>query len=575
MTSNVSQVITDVRQLPSVRQNKGLLVLSTIIINVLSLGLPLLTLQVYDRILPNPGSGTLNIMIMALCVIVMLEVTLRLSRTYLISWKGAAFEYEMMSQAVKRILNSDLAAINNVGIGENLNRLSAISRLREFYNGYTLITFIDLGFAAVFMGLIAYIGGWIAFIPMVIMAAFFFTSYHYGWELKAALMYRDDSDDRRYNFMIGALEGIHTLKAMALENHFLRRYERHEKVSTLANYDVTMAASSSFNAASVYSHMIIAATIAVGAMMVLHGQLSSGGLIACVLLSGRLMQPVQRSLGLWARYQDFQVAQEKAKHVLEMPQIRWRNSSDESPMIGRGVSTLSLRDVGFYVHAQNRWVFNKVNLHVKQGMCIHISGGHGAGRTTILNMIAGVYRPSDGEILIEGQPVQNYDREDLGHKVGLIGAQNEIFRGTISDNLTRFGLTELAGMRDLLEMLGIERDVSKLALGYDTFLHGTEPDAITPGLKQRIAIARVLALRPRIILFDDADRNLDRNGYKNIISTLGRLRRDVCIILVTDDKYIARLAQFHFELTAGGLIVAPPPGFTPPGHATEEPYHAA
>ncbi|HEY0901311.1 MAG TPA: ABC transporter transmembrane domain-containing protein, partial [Micavibrio sp.] len=534
-----------------------------------SLGLPLLTLQVYDRILPNPGSGTLNILMMALCVVVTLEVTLRLARTYLISWKGAAFEYETMSKAVKRILNSDLTVVNAAGVGENLNRLTAISRLREFYNGYTLITFIDLGFALVFMGLIAYIGGWLALIPAAIMAAFFVTSYVYGLQLKSALVHRDDSDDRRYNFIIGALEGIHTLKAMALENHFMRRYERHERASTLSNYDVTMAASSSFNAASVYAHMIIAATIAGGALMVLQGQLSSGGLIACVLLSGRLMQPVQRSLGLWARYQDFQVAQEKANQILELPQVRWRNSVDESPMVGSGVSTLSLRDVGFYIHAQNRWVFNKVNLHVKQGMCIHISGGHGAGRTTLLNMIAGIYRPSDGQILIEGQPIQNYDREELGHKVGLIGAHNEIFRGTISDNLTRFGLTSIDEMRDLLEMLGIERDVSKLALGYDTFLHGTEPDSITPGLKQRIAIARVLALRPKVILFDDADRNLDRNGYKNIISTLGRLRRDVCIILVTDDKYIARLAQFYFELTAGGLVIAPPPGFTPHGLAEE------
>lgn len=570
MQNQPSQLIQNVRKLPSVRQNTGILILSSIVINLLSLGLPILTLQVYDRILPNPGSGTLSILITALCVVVGLEVTLRLARTYLITWKGAAFEYETMSKAVKGILNSDLSVINAAGIGENLNRLSAISRLRDFYNGYTLITVIDLAFAAVFMGLIAYIGGWLVLVPVVVMTAFFVTSYYYGIQLKKALSQRDNADDRRYNFMIGALEGVHTLKAMALENHFLRRYERHERASTLSNYDVTMAASSSFNAASIYSHMIIAVTIAMGALLVLSGHMTAGGLIACILLSGRLMQPVQRSLGLWARYQDFQVAQEKANQILDLPQVRWRNSMDSDPMIGSTVATLSLRDVGFYIHSQNRWLFNKVNLHTKPGVTIHISGGHGVGRTVLLNMIAGVYKHSDGQILIEGQPIQNFSREDLAQKVGLISAESEIFRGTISDNLTRFGLTDIGEMRDILESLGIERDVSKLAMGYDTFLHGAEPDTITPGLKQRIAIARVLGLRPRIILFDDADRNLDRNGYKNIISTLGNMRRDTCLILVTDDKYISRLAQFHFELTPGGLVPVPPPT-----HKQSEVRHAA
>lgn len=273
---------------------------------------------------------------------------------------------------------------------------------------------------------------------------------------------------------------------------------------------------------------------------------------------------------MWARYQDFLLAQEKVSQILDLPQVRWHNNINGKQMTGDAVATLSLRDVGFYIPSQDRWLFNKVSLHTRPGLSIHISGGHGVGRTVLLNIIAGVYKPSDGQVLIEGKPIQDYSREELAGKVGLISAQSEIFRGTISDNLTRFGLTDIDDMRDILESLGIERDVSKLAMGYDTFLHGAEPDTITPGLKQRIAIARVLGLRPRIILFDDADRNLDRDGYKNIISTLGSMRRDTCLILVTDDRYISRLAQFHFELTAGGLVPA-----LPATHKQSEARHAA
>lgn len=570
---NESDAIREVQKLPAVRKNVGILLTSSIVINLLSLGLPILTLQVYDRILPNQGSGTLPILISALCMVVVLEIVLRLARTYLINWKGAAFEYETMSRAIKGILNADLSMVNATGVGENLNRLSAISRLRDFYNGYTMITVVDLCFAGVFMGLIAYIGGWLAIVPIAIMALFLGSSFYYGRKLKSGLAARDHADDRRYNYMIGTLEGVHTLKSMGLEEHFMRRYERYECDSTLANYNVTIAASSSFNAAGVYAHGIIAATIAVGALMVLNGQMTAGGLIACILLSGRLMQPVQRGLGLWARYQDFLVSQEKANQILNIPQVQWRNMVETDQLMGDKLATLSLRDVGYYIHSQNRWLFNKVNLHMKQGITVHITGGHGVGRTVLMNMICGAYKPSDGQILIEGKNIQDYNKDDLVHKVGIINAESEIFRGTIMDNLTRFGLTSFESMHDLLESLGIERDVSKLAMGYDTFLHGVEPDTVTPGLKQRIAIARILALRPKVVLFDDADRNLDRNGYKNIITTLGALRRDTCLILVTDDKYISRLAQFHFELTAGGLIPIQPT--TAPQKQQEVHHHAA
>lgn len=554
--SQIAEFVADIRQLPAARTSTASLAICTLAINFLSLGLPLLTLQVYDRILPNPGSGTLPVLITGLMIIVVLETVLRLSRTYLINNTGASFEYRAMNKAIDRVLNADMANLGKVGIGENLNRLSSVSRLKDFYNGSSLVVVIDVLFVSLFLGLIAYIGTWLALIPLAILGMFVATSFFYGLKLRVALQNRDNRDDDRYNFMIGALEGVHSLKAMSLENHFMRRYESYERRSTLSNYDVSMAASSSFNMASVFSHMMIAATITGGALMVLAGNLTAGGLIACILLSGRIMQPVQRGLGLWARYQDYCVAKDKASLLIGMPQMRWKNTVQRKTLEDQ-LAYLSLRDVGYYIQAQNRWLFNKVNLQMRPGICVHITGGHGVGRSVLLNMIAGNYRPSDGDILIDGQSVQDYGRDELARNVGLVTADSEIFRGTIIDNLTRFGLTDFEGMKDILVSLGIERDVSKLTHGYDTFLHGTEPDAITPGLKQRIAIARVLAFRPRVILFDDADRNLDRNGYKNIISTLGNLRQEACIILVTDDEYISRLAHFHYELTSGGLVAVP------------------
>jgi ATP-binding cassette subfamily C protein LapB len=156
------------------------LVFPTIFICVLSLSLPVLTLQVYDRILPNPESGTLPILIMGVCVAVCLEAGLRLTRAYVLGWSGAAYEHKMSCAAIKHVLSADLAALNKDGSGENLNRMSAISKLREFKNGYNVVTYTELAFIALYLGLIAYIAGWLVLVPVVILCAFTIISVFMG-----------------------------------------------------------------------------------------------------------------------------------------------------------------------------------------------------------------------------------------------------------------------------------------------------------------------------------------------------------------------------------------------------------
>src|SRR5690606_22776769 len=132
-------------------------------------------------------------------------------------------------------------------------------------------------------------------------ALFVASSLWYGHKLKKALYMRDLADDKRYDFLIESLEGVHTIKAFSLEDRFARRYENLEGRSTLANYDVTEAGAKTFNAAAVCSHAMTAGVITFGAMLALGGQITSGVLIAAILLSGRIMQPAQRVLSLWAR----------------------------------------------------------------------------------------------------------------------------------------------------------------------------------------------------------------------------------------------------------------------------------
>ncbi|WP_435641731.1 peptidase domain-containing ABC transporter [Micavibrio aeruginosavorus] len=526
------------------------LVLPTLCINILSLALPFLTLQVYDRILPNPDGGTLSVLIAGILVAIMLETVLRMGRAYVMGWSSASFEHRTSVAAIRQMMNAELSAVNQMGTGEALNRLAAVGKIKDFQNGSILVTVIDALFIPVYLAAIIYIAGGLVLIPVAILTLFIISSVFHGVRLKAALHDREEDDDARYNFLIETLQGIHTLKSFALEKVFQRRYEKIQYNTTLANYAVTEETAKSFNSANVFASLIVAAVIAGGAWMVVTGRMSSGGMIAAILLSGRLMLPAQKVLGLWIRYQDYQVARDKINTLLHMPQVA-RDQSVETPM-SQGI--VELRSVGFRYTDASPWLFRDVDLALHPGQAIRISGAHGAGKTALLKLIVGLYRPQEGEVLVDGVHPSVFPDGHLLSHIGYIPTKGTLFRGRIRDNLTRFGMVPESDVRAVTAMLGIDRDVSALPKGFDTWVEGTENDVLPPGLRQRIAIARALAGHPKVILFDDADRNLDRDGYRAVHTMLGRLKHKASIIMVSDDRNMTSLCDRHYRLDINGLI---------------------
>lgn len=513
-----------------------------------------MTLQVYDRILPNSGTGTLPILLAGVCLAIVLEAFLRLSRAYVIGRAGSAYQHRMACDAMSKVLNADLTKMQPYGIGEHLNRMSSVSKLKDFYNGYALTVLFELVFVPFYLILIAYISGKLVFVPAGILILFVIVSLWNGYRLRRVLETRECVDDQRFNFLIEALEGVHTLKASALEKRFERRYESLMTDSTLENYKVNQETSRTFNSSAIFSQLMVAIVITAGAWMVLNGMLTSGGLIAAILLSGRMMQPIQKALALWARYQDYVLARKNVEEVCCTPQLEI--AAHQSPIEVVPDGELSLEDIEFQYQGDDVPILRNVDLRLKRGDVVLISGGHGSGKSTLLNLISGIYRPTAGSLLVAGEDIGTFPTEELVRHVGYVRTNGHIFRGSIRDNITCFGQTSEAQAKEVAALLNVDADVAKLPSGFDTFLSGNNTDSIPPGLKQRIAIVRVLATKPRIILFDNADRSLDRDGYTMIYSLLARLKGRASMILISDDQNIRRLADRSYQLHGGRLVVA-------------------
>ncbi len=532
----------------------GDLILSSLTINILSLALPTMTLQIYDRILPNPGSGTLPVLITGVCVAVVLETIMRLSRSYSMGWAGAAYEHRLSCQAMNHVLHSDLSTPFSFGIGEHMNRLSSIGRLRDFYNGYSTVTIFELLFVPLFIALIVYIAGPLSIVPVSVLMIFTLVTYVQGKYLRRALEERDEIDDKRYNFLIESLEGVHSLKSFGLENIFARRYESLEERSTVANYRVTEDSARAFDTAAVFSNLMVTGVIGAGALFVLHGMISTGALIATILLSGRIMQPVQRALGLWAKYQDYSLSRQKVESIFEIPLHPSTPDEEVSP---EREGTLLLNNVSFRRSENTPWLLKDAQLTLQKGECISLSSDHTGSISALLDILGGVYAPTAGEVIVDGQNILRYTSRSLINHVGYIQSEGMIFRGTIRDNLSCFGLIPEDKVQEMAALFQIDRDIAGLPSGFDTYLNGNSTDTIPPGLKQRIAMVRVLAPKPRIIVFDNADRSLDRDGYNLVYNLLGRLMGKATLIISSDDYNLTSQASRFFRIEKGALTEVP------------------
>ena len=536
------------------KSNLIYLILASLGINLLAMAMPIMMLQTYDRILPNHGYGTLTLLIFGVITAAILEVILRIARSYLTSWGGAVFEYKTTCHALRHMLNAAMQPFEQQGSGAYLQKLSSISRLRGFYSGQALLTIVDLPFVFIFLFLIGYIAGNLVYVPIILFSSFCLLAGIVGYRLRKHVAEQDFGNKIRYNFIIETLTGIHTTKGMGLEKFFLRRHDRLQTRISAAHYQVAMTNTLAINCGMLFSQIMTVSVVSLGALMVLDGRMGTGGLAACVMLSGRIMQPVQRALSLWTRFQSFFIDKNELQEIFALPTMQF----DENELIDSTTGSLTLDGISFGYDKNAPPLLRNISLDLKPGHSVAFSGSSGSGKTTILQMIAGLLVPTEGKLTINGASPHLVDPVILNKHIGYLAENGTIFYGTIRENLTFFGSVPEEDAMAAARMLGIDEAVAILPEGYETRLTDNVSDPVPPGLKQRIAVARVLANKPRIILFDNADRGLDKKGYNLGFKLLGRLKPKVILIMISDDRNILRLVDQEYFIKQGRLQESKP-----------------
>jgi len=525
------------------------LVVISLFMNVLSLALPLVLLQVYDRILPNAALSTLSLLVLGIGIALILESLLKLGRSYVTGWVSARFEYLTSVAAVRRLLDASLKDYERTGNGVHLERLGALNTVKDFYAGQALLSLLDLPFAIIYLGIIWLLGGWLVLVPLGLLAAFAVGALIQGHRLRHAIRQRMDYDDRRVNFIIEILKGTHTLKAMAMEAQMMRRYERLQETCGRGNQAVTLASSMALGLGTFFNQATMIATVGAGSAIVVAQDMTVGGLAACTLLSGRSLQPIQRALGVWTRFQTIQLARQRLHQVFQLPPECPPGLPEPADVRGE----LALDGAAFAFTEDGAEILRDLTLRVAPGECVGISGGNGSGKTTLLAMMSGALKPIRGAVTLDGVSLQAYDQRKLKRHIAYLPQQGELFRGTILENITMFDPALAEEAIAQAEALGLGPVIAAMPLGYDTAVGDGAGEILPRGIRQRIAVARALLSRPQVVLFDEANTAVDGRGDAALRAGLEHLKGDRTLILVSHRPSLLKLADRVYDLEDGTL----------------------
>lgn len=524
----------------------------SLFVNGLSLALPLLILQIYDRILPSAGLDTLALLVVGVVAALGIDALLRIGRSHITNWIGARFEHVAGCRAFERILSNNLQTYARDGSGVHLERMSALGTVKEFYAGQALLTLLDLPFAALFLGLIWYLGGVLVVVPAAMLLMFTLSALIVGSRLHHALDERMTWDDRRFNFIIEVLNGIHSVKAMAMEAQMMRRYERLLESCAKGDHQAALGGAAAVNTGAFFSEVTMVAVVGFGSMLAINGQLTIGGLAACTLLAGRSLQPLQRAMNIWTRFQTIRLARDRVKEIFKAePEFDPVESDDESFEIQ---GALEFDSVSFRYDGADADTVSGANLRVRAGQCIGISGGNGSGKSTLLSLMLGALRPSDGTVRVDGRELKTYEPTRLKKHIAYLPQHGEVFKGSIMDNITLFdpALTDRA--IEVAIELGLDRVVDTMPMGWDTEIGDAASESLPQGIKQRIAITRSLANDPHIVLFDEANMAIDSGGDDLLRQALEKRKGTCTMVLVSYRPSLLKLADQIYDFTDGKLV---------------------
>ncbi|MFM9834964.1 MAG: type I secretion system permease/ATPase [Methylophilaceae bacterium] len=527
------------------------IMLAAFLINMFALAMPIFTMNVYDRIVPNRSIETLWVLVLGVSLVVFADLALRTIRGYFLDWASHRVDIKLTARIMEQVLGARLE-LRPSSVGSFASNLRAFETVRDFITSATITTLIDIPFALIFIIVMAWISPYMV-IPVIVGGIILLV---YAFSVQAKMQELSETMFRagaiRNATLIESLVGLETIKALGIEGYMQRKWEKSSHFVTQVGGKLKLLSASINNGANGVSQLVNVSMVLLGVYLVINGDLTMGGLIACSQLAGRALSPISQSASLMTQYHNATTALTSLNDVMSRPVERPTDSSFLSRTAFNG--DIEFREVGFDYPGTEVSALKNVSFKIRAGEHVAVLGRMGSGKTTLQKLILGLYQPTSGAILIDGIDSRQIDPAELRRCIGYVQQDTSLFFGSMRDNIAIAAPhVDDAQVLNAANIGGIAEFINMHPKGFDMPV-GERGETLSGGQKQGVGIARAMINNPSIILLDEPTSAMDHSGEEYVKTRLKEASEGKTLMVITHRSSLFDLATRIIVIDSGKIV---------------------
>jgi ATP-binding cassette, subfamily B, bacterial HlyB/CyaB len=541
--------------LPSIMRYRRLFgeaLLASLALQAFALATPLFFQVVVDKVLVHKGLSTLTVIAIGLLATVVFESILSALRTYVFAHTTSRIDVELGARLFRHLVALPLAYFEARRVGDSVARVRELEHIRQFLTGPALMAFIDLLFAFIFIAVMLYYSVLLtlvvlASIPLyVALMALAMPAFRKRLEEKFARGAENQA------FLVESVTNIQTLKASSVEPQAVRRWDEQLAAYVASSFRVARLAAFTSEGVQLVQKLVTVAILWLGALAVVDGALTVGGLVAFNMLAGRISQPVLRLAQLWQEFQQTGVSVSRLADILH---TRTEDSvATARTRLPQLEGAIVFDRVHFRYRPDGSEVLRGVSFRLKPGETLGIVGRSGSGKSTIAKLIQRLYVPERGRVLVDGIDLALADPAWLRRQIGVVLQESRLFACSVRENIALADPgAPMEAVMHAARLAGAHEFILELPEGYDTLV-GEQGATLSGGQRQRIAIARALMTNPKVLIFDEATSALDYESERIIQDNMRFIARGRTVIVIAHRLSSVRDAHSIIVMEGGEIV---------------------
>lgn len=525
---------------------------ATVVANLLTLASVFFTMNVYDRVVPTGAYTSLWTLAIGTTVAIVMEFIMRWLKARLVDLGGKKADLAINATLLREIMAIRLEH-RPQSVGIFASSMRDFESLRDFFSSASLVVLADMPFVFMFLALIAMVGGHLVWIPALAVPLLILIGLASQKPLMSAMRENMKESGDKQSVLVESVLNLELLKAHNAESYLQRRWE----VANLAGADSYKRMRSMTNwimgFTTALQQFITVAMVVGGVYMIHANQLTLGGLIASVILSGRAISPLASVMSLASRYQQASSSLETLDGLMKRPRDRTHGRNYLVPESIQG--GLQAESLEFAYPGQHKIpVIKNLSMSIAPGQKVAMLGRVGSGKSTLLRLMAGLYAPLAGNVRLDGVDMQQIEPTEMRSRIGYVGQDPQLFMGTVRENLV-LADSWISDMKivEVLKTLNIYDIIANHPLGLDMPI--TEAGGgLSGGQRQLLSIARMMLRNPQLVYMDEPTANMDQNTEARVIHVMREWLRGRTLLMSTHRPQLLEWVDLIAVIDSGQCV---------------------